>query len=152
MRKALIVMIMLPCLVAVGCGKKNTDIVGKWSGSLKLSEKDQKNPALTENAKKMGKSSIEFKADHTFTLTPIEGTWTLDKTNVSLVATKISGQTIAQLKEKYGSMPGSTEVLKELDKPMKMKMNEEGTSLTLESQNKMSTSSLVFTRDTGESK
>ncbi len=146
MRYALIGAALATCLMVTACGKKNDDIVGKWEGTLKLSAKDQENKSLADAAKKMGKSVIEFKTDHTFNLTQIEGTWALAQGVVSLTATKVNGQNVAELKAQMAKMPGGDKIVAEMEKPMKMKLDSEGKTLTMESQSKASTSSMIFVR------
>ena len=103
MRYALIGAAFAISLFVTACGKKNDDIVGKWEGTLKLSAKDQESKTLVETAKKMRKSLIEFKKDNTFSLTQIEGTWTLKEGVVSLTTTKVHGQSVAERKAQLAS-------------------------------------------------
>ena len=146
MRYALIGAAFAISLFVTACGKKNDDIVGKWEGTLKLSAKDQESKTLVETAKKMRKSLIEFKKDNTFSLTQIEGTWTLKEGVVSLTTTKVNGQSVAKRKAQLAKMPGGAKYVSTVEKPMTMKLDSEGKTLTMESKSKTSTSSMVFTR------
>ena len=153
MQKFLAAAAVAACLVLSGCGKKDADagsqdaIVGKWDGSLKLSEKDKKDPNLVDGAKKIGKSVLEFKGDHSFAMPQVEGTWTLAGDIVSMQATKMNGKTMAEVKEQLAKIPAASKMAAEIDKPMKMKLEAGGKTLTLMNEKPEATSTMVFQKE-----
>lgn len=125
-------------IVAAGCGFSEKNVVGKWVGTLTLSEEDkQAAGALAEMAANM-KFEIEFKEDKTYVMNAggqTEGTWTYADNKVNMVVTKYGGLDIS-------SVPG----VKESDKAQSLTVQNGGKELVMASPDDKSTSTITFSR------
>jgi hypothetical protein len=101
-------MLYLLCvLVAVGCRRPDSGLTGKWTyqppdvGSVS-GFNSNKQAAIRSGQKMMANWSLDLRPDHTFTLTvlqPIEGTWTMDGSTVTLNAQRILAGVMGPEKE-----------------------------------------------------
>lgn len=123
------------CFGLLGCSKP-IDPTGKWTGKMILSEADKtKNPSAASQAAGMT-FDLEVKADKTFKVSigvPIEGTRTYVDKSLTLTATKMMGMDVP--KDAASS-----------NKPIVLKMADDGKSMTGTDSSGKSTSSMVFTR------
>lgn len=125
-------------LFAAGCANKESKVVGKWTGSITLSDAQKKNPMMQQAVSAAGAIPLELKADHTFILAKapgaVEGTWALTNDSLNLTKVKMGGKTIAEIKQKID--PKVLAQLEKtgngLDKPMVVKLSTDATSMTME--------------------
>lgn len=83
--RILFALVVLPLLVAAGCGLEKPDLVGSYTGEFSLTEDQQKNPATAMLA--TVKPTLTLKEDDTFVmnvLVDIAGKWRLDGETVTL--------------------------------------------------------------------
>lgn len=125
--------------VALGCGFSEKSLVGKWTGKIEVSEEDKAkmkdNPmaGVAQSFMDAMQMHIEFKADHTYTSTLGDGTWTYADHKVNLTATKLMGLDVT----KAGSE----------NTAMVMQVSSNGKTLTLASNTNPNGSGYLFTRD-----
>jgi len=142
MRNTWAAVILLGCFAVAGCAKKD-NLVGKWVGSIKLSQADKQNPKLVDAIKSMPKPTIEFKDDHTFVMPPIEGTWSSNDAVISMQPTKSGGKSISDF---VANTPNPAAARAGLEKPLTMKLDDRRKTLTPASGTNRSGSSLTFTK------
>ncbi|MDR3691477.1 MAG: hypothetical protein P4L46_19005 [Fimbriimonas sp.] len=149
MQKAFVLVAVCAGILAVGCGNKDSQVIGKWNGKVILSDKDKKNPAVTAVEGMLNQSTFEFKSDHAFTASigaAMEGTWKVEDTKVSLTPTKVAGKSIADIEKAMAGSPNYATIKANLDKPMTMTLSSDGKTLTMDSQSSATTSKMVFSK------
>jgi hypothetical protein len=154
MRKLLVSSIPFVLLLA-GCASPESQMIGKWRGSIEESQTVKDKIKGTEAAsmasafKSMISPVLALRPDHSFTLSfavaPIEGTWKMDKTDIILTPKTImgmskdevqkqAGKELDKAKEKspiplpFGGVGGSLPMLSE----MRAHLNEKDQTLTLD--------------------
>ena len=144
--KHLTLAFLLGCaLVMAGCNSGGR-IVGKWTGSLGAGA-DTTSPGAQMASKMLGALSLEFKSDHTFSMTmmfPFEGTWTQSGSTVTMTMTKAMGMDVSELKKMSASQGGAAS--SEADKPMVLTLSSDGQTLTGQDTTGKGGGSLTFKR------
>lgn len=115
-----------------GCGSREKQLVGKWTGDLKIPDSKKDDPMVKMAQGMMGALSLELKDDKTFVMSmmvPFEGTWTVSGDKLSLQVTKMMGMTVEQAKSAARTQ-GQTKDLDQMDKPMEFSISADGKELT----------------------
>ncbi len=125
--------IALVAIAATGCKNRDSALVGKWKASMpKSTGADSKNPLSGLGDAFASMMSVEFKADHTYSMTmmiiPMEGNWALSGNTVTLTPTKIMGKTIEELQK---SSNGSFKATSDNNKPMDLTLSGDGKTMTI---------------------
>ena len=141
-----------PAVSGAPLSSSATGLVGKYKGDLKMPPAkpgDQRAEMAAKMAKSMAATlALELKADKSFSMTvmfPVEGTWSVSGSTLSLKAEKIMGQTIEQLKEMAKKQPGGRNV-DQMNKPMKFKIVNGGKKLTSITEGPQDKGSMTFTK------
>lgn len=115
-------------LLLWGCAPATIEqqVIGQWKGQLELGKQSEQN-SFAQMAAQAFEPTINFKEDKTFAMTvavlPVEGTWSVNGHKVTLIVTKISGQSKADFKkeakrEMAGNPFMSSPDLDKADKPI----------------------------------
>ncbi|MBI1756233.1 MAG: hypothetical protein HYR64_03900 [Fimbriimonas ginsengisoli] len=150
MKHRYIVFAFLSVVALAGCGGSiEGKLVGKWKGGVRMARDLTPNRATRD---KLATISLEFKADKTFEMNmgmPMEGTWSVDAKQVTLVATKVGGMSIEEAKKQAEKMGAKAE---DADKPLILELSADGQELTIASgQAPMDTSTFSFKKETDAS-
>jgi hypothetical protein len=108
--------VAIALLSLLGCGKAG--VVGKWQATVAADPGHENDPAFALEKAMMSTVNFELKPDGTFTgniLFPVEGTYTVAGSQVSLRVTKAMGQTVTPKPE---------------DKPIVCEISGDGKTLT----------------------
>ena len=150
-------------LCVAGCKSREAQLEGKWKCTdMKLPASAQSGPGAAFAKSMMNAITIEFKPSKQYTMSmmfPIEGTWTLDGTTVSMQMTKMMGMDLSQLKQTVETQaktnPTVAQQLKanpngmdSMGKPQTATLSDDGKTLTVKD-NTGKGGDMVFTKDTG---
>lgn len=139
--------LLLLALALTGCMTEEQRLVGKWKGTVEVSDSLKKMPF---GGQAMGLSNLidpqlDLKPDKTFSLhmsfAPIQGTWRLEDKEIILTPTTVAGMSTGEVKEKaegamekatgrmgfplpFGGIPGTKE--------MRAKIEKDGERITLD--------------------
>lgn len=116
-------------ILLVGCGPRESAVVGHWKGHALLSKEDQKAP-LSNLADAFAASvTLDIKADHTFKMMafimPVEGNWSMTGSRLTLKPTKAFGFDAPSSKSTMGSTKGQGS----LDQDMVLNLTSDGKTL-----------------------
>jgi len=157
MRNVLLFALAVTTLAA--CSKP-VDVVGKWTGKMDLGEISKSDKPEDQFGKKFAqgladsfKVDLELKADKTFDMNlifmPIEGTYTVSGSELTLTPTKVMGVAVEELKKRTDSAgkPMTAEQQSELSQEMKCALSQDGKSFTVVTKQGGKDSKLIFTRN-----
>ena len=152
-KSAIFIAVALACSLAlVGCSSKEKQLVGKWKiDTTKLPASMTSGPGAAMAKGFMSSMSVEFKPDKKFAMTmivPIEGTWTLDGSTVTLTMTSMMGMSLDQIKQqaKNSTNPTAASNMQSLEKPLTGTLSDDGKSLLLAQPGQKD--ALTFAKDT----
>ena|ERR1051325_93872 len=117
--------LLLIALVAalVGCGNREKQLIGKWTGKANLPDSAKSNPMAAALASNI---ALELKEDKTFSMMMFEGTWSVSGDTLNLKTNKFMGMTMDQIKGMAKGQPGADQI----DKPMQFSISSDGKTLT----------------------
>jgi hypothetical protein len=142
MRTLIPALLAFVCLLSIGCKGSSVDVTGKWKGTLD-SKAAGSNPGADMAKQMLANTSLELKADHTFSMTmmlPFEGKWAQSGSKVTLTMTKAMGVDIETLKKQSGGKN-----TQDMDKPLELDVSSDGKSMTAHDP-KGQGNDLIFTR------
>ncbi len=156
MKRTLSVIGLVGLLVVAGC-KPSLEklVVGKYKGSITettaptTSKPNDVGAALAKGMMDAMSSmfSLELREDKTFTLTaiiPIEGKWSISGDKITMIAEKFMGMTKEDAKKMAASKGKGNP--NDMDKPMVGIVSEDGMTITMDPQDK-STTSMTFKKE-----
>jgi len=133
-----------------GCANKEKQLVGKWKfKSLDVPAAQQSNPMIGMIKSMLASSTIEIKPDKKFVLTmvvPIEGTWALTDSKVTMTPTSVQGMSIDQVKSQAQAQGGQSGMMaKGAGNPLDGTLSDDGKTLTVSGSGQQG--SMVFEKE-----
>jgi len=132
--------VLLVALLAGGCkAGGESAVVGKWKGQIKMDESKKDDPAakMAEAFASMLTMDVEMKSDHSFKLTvmmmPIEGSWSMSGSKVSLTPKTIAGLSPEEYQKQQAKSGGSLSKTSsgDFDKPLNLELQPDGKTMKM---------------------
>lgn len=132
--KKIAVFAVAACLLALyGCGLKEKDFVGKWTGKVQLTEEERAKAGALAGLADAFTMKLELKADKTFDMMNTQGTWAYADNKISLTTTKMMGIEV----------PAGTQG----NDPVTILVEDGGKKLTMRDSRGNMEGTMVFTKD-----
>lgn len=126
---------LLLVLVLLGCGSRESALVGVWEGEVAIPENLTSNKEIAATMEGLNrKASLTLREDKTFilqALAPSEGAWSFKEDVLTLTLQKVDGKEIATLKAEASKVPGITkEAIDMIGVPIRFKVDSSNRQLT----------------------